>query len=393
MSKVEKSRRKVPSLKGALKAIIRWKKSFSWKKVSDTFENVSVQLRAPRLSLKEQSLFTKRLAFLINAGVSIVEALHILRAQMVGGGQLVLDQILKDVSSGLSLSRSFARFPKVFGQFAVHIIRIGESSGTLYQNLNYLADELKKRQALRRKIIGAFIYPVLITVATIGITIFLMVYLFPKITPIFTSLHATLPLPTRIVMAASSILIHSGLLIFFVLIVVVAGGVYAVKHSAMLQRFMEQVYLRMPILGTVMRSYNLANGTRTLGLLLQSGVPFSESLSVTGDTTKNRLYREAYNEMREVVVRGDKISTYLTEHKKLFPNMLTHMIAVGERSGTLSDTLVYLSEMYDGEVDDFTKNLSTLIEPVLMIVMGVLVGFIAISIITPIYSITQNLHG
>jgi type II secretory pathway component PulF len=356
-------------------------------------ESIMIQLRAPRLSLKEQSLFTKRLAFLINAGVSIVEALHILREQMVGGGQLVLDQILKDVSSGLSLSKSFARFPKVFGQFAVHIIRIGESSGTLYQNLNYLADELKKRQALRRKIIGAFIYPVLITIATFGITIFLMVYLFPKITPIFTSLHAQLPLSTRVVMSLSDLLIHSGLWIFLALMFVIGGWVYAVKRVAALQKGMERVYRRMPILGTILRSYNLANGTRTLGLLLKSGVPFSEALSVTSDTTKNRLYSEAYIEMREVVIRGDKISTYLTAHKKLFPNMLTHMIAVGERSGTLSDTLVYLSEMYDAEVDDFTRNLSTLIEPALMIVMGILVGFIAISIITPIYSITQNLHG
>jgi type IV pilus assembly protein PilC len=394
--KVEKARnmftQPVP-LKEVMRRAKKQAALFSLEKVKQSMQESILRFRSPRLSLKEQSLFAKRLAFLINAGVSIVEALHILRLQMVGGAQLVLDQILKDVSSGLSLSRSFAKFPKVFGQFAVHIVRIGESSGTLYQNLNYLADELKKRQTLRRKIIGAFIYPVLITVATIGITIFLMVYLFPKITPIFTSLHAQLPLPTRIVMALSDLLIHSGLWIFLGLVFIIGGWVYAVKRNATLQKFMERVYFRMPILGTIMRSYNLANGTRTLGLLLQSGISFSEALSVTADTTKNRLYRESYVEMREVVIRGDKISTYLSEHKKLFPNMLTHMIAVGERSGTLSDTLVYLSEMYDSEVDDFTKNLSTLIEPALMIVMGVLVGFIAISIITPIYSITQNLHG
>jgi type IV pilus assembly protein PilC len=143
----------------------------------------------------------------------------------------------------------------------------------------------------------------------------------------------------------------------------------------------------------MLRSYNLANGARTLGLLLKSGVPFSEALAVTAETTKNRLYRDAYSEMREVVVRGEKISVYLASKKKLFPDMMTHMIAVGERSGTLSETLVYLSEMYDAEVDDFTRNLSTLIEPALMIVMGVVVGFIAISIITPIYGITQNLQS
>ena len=114
---------------------------------------------------------------------------------------------------------------------------------------------------------------------------------------------------------------------------------------------------------------------------------------VTADTTQNRLYHKAYTDLRAVVVRGDRISTHLARNPTLFPDMMTHMIVVGERSGTLSDTLVYLSEMYDGEVDDFTRNLSTLIEPALMIVMGVIVGFIAISIITPIYGITQNLHA
>jgi type IV pilus assembly protein PilC len=365
----------------------------SWKERMQYAESALRGMRSPRLSLKEQSLFTKRLAFLINAGIPIVEALHVLRAQMTGGGKLVLDTIIGDVSGGQSLSKSFAKFPNIFGQFAVHITRIGESSGTLFQNLNYLADELKKRQALRRKIIGAFIYPVLITVATVGITIFLMVYLFPKITPIFTSLHAQLPLPTRMVMAASNLLIHHGLLIFLIVAVLTGGSVAIVKRYESAQKFMERVYLRMPIVSTILRSYNLANGSRTLGLLLKSGVQFSEALSVTADTTKNRLYKIAYEEMREVVMRGDKISTYLARTKRLFPDIMTHMVAVGERSGTLPETLVYLSEMYDSEVDDFTRNLSTLIEPALMIIMGVLVGFIAISIITPIYSITQNLHG
>jgi type II secretory pathway component PulF len=395
--KIEKWRRGISKspvlLKRSIKKIKKQTNSWSWQKGVQAAEGAVRHIRAPRLSLKEQALFAKRLSFLINAGVPIVEALHILRVQMVGGGQLVLDQIVKDVSGGQSLSRSFAKFPNVFSEFAVHIIRIGESSGTLFQNLNYLADELKKRQALRRKIVGAFIYPALITVATIGITVFLMVYLFPKITPIFTSLHAALPLSTRIVMAVSSLLIHWGILIFFVLVLVVGASVFAVKRNEFLQKFMERGYLRTPLVGTMVRSYNLANGSRTLGLLLKSGVQFSEALSVTADTTTNRLYRDAYNEMREVVIRGDKISTYLSRNKNLFPDIMTHMIAVGERSGTLADTLVYLSEMYDAEVDDFTRNLSTLIEPALMIIMGVVVGFIAISIITPIYGITQNLHA
>ena len=366
---------------------------WSWKKnVKRAFRTVN-SWSSPRFSLKEQALFAKRLAFLINAGVPIVEALSVLRSQMEGKRHVVIfDQILKDVTGGKSLSQSFGRFPKIFGGFAIHIIRVGESSGTLFQNLNYLSDELKKRQALRRKIVGAFIYPALITVATLGMTVFLMVYLFPKIVPIFTSLHAQLPISTRMVMAVSGLLVNYGLWVFFIVAVIISAGVFIVKRNSSIQMLLGKGYLHTPLISGMLHSYNLANGSRTLGLLLKSGVRFSEALSVTADVTRNCVYQRAYNDLCMVVVRGDKISTYLALHKNLFPDTMTHMISVGERSGTLPDTLIYLSEMYDGEVEDFTKNLSTLIEPALMIVMGVLVGFIAISIITPIYGITQNLH-
>lgn len=350
-------------------------------------------LRARRFSLQEQTLFIKRLAFLLNAGVPIVEALSVLQEQTRRHGRgAILEQIVKDVTNGQALSKSFAKFPDIFSEFAVHIIKVGESSGTLFQNLNYLADELKKRATLRRKVIGAFIYPTLITVATLGITIFLMIYLFPKITPIFISLHADLPLSTRLVMTISGALLAHGLTILIALVILSIVVTFLLKRSALFHTFFDWMILKMPLLGGMLHSYNVANGCRTLGLLLKSGVRLSEAFTVTADTTTNRVYKKAYLVLANAVTRGDRVSVHLAKRPDLFPDIMTHMVMVGERSGTLSDSFVYLSEMYDTEVDDFTKNLATLIEPVLMIVMGLLVGFVAVSIITPIYGITQSLH-
>lgn len=149
--------------------------------------------------------------------------------------------------------------------------------------------------------------------------------------------------------------------------------------------------MKLPAIGSVVKNYNLANATRTMGLLLKSGVTLAETLEITTRVAGNLVYKEEFRKMAKITDRGEKMSAYLTTSRNLFPDVLTQIVSVGERSGNLSHSLIYLSELYEAEVDDFTKNLSTIIEPVLMIIMGVMVGFIAISIITPIYSITQNL--
>ena len=350
-------------------------------------------LSAAKLSGKEQAFFAKRLSFLISAGVPILESLHILRDQTRSRGQLiVINSVISDVSNGQTLSKSFSKFPDMFGLFAVNIIKVGETSGTLSQNLDYLAEELKKRQALRRKVVGALVYPALITVATLGITAFLMLYLFPKIMPVFLSMHMTLPLSTRMVIGVSGFLQHW----WFVLIVlttlaVMSFGV-ARRRNERFRAWVDRSMLRLPVLGDMSRLYNIANGTRTLGLLLKSGVTLSSALVITSETSNNVEYRAQWAAMEEMVNKGQKISLQLAKNEHVFPHLFTQMVAVGEKSGNLSDTLVYVSEFYEVEMDELTKNLSTLIEPALMIFMGLLIGVIAISIITPIYGITQNLH-
>ncbi len=357
-----------------------------------TYRNLN-QISYTRFSIKDQTFFVKRLSFLVKAGIPILESLNMIKENTRSKSHVkVYDTIIKDVSNGKNLSSSLSKFKKIFGEFAINIIGFGESSGILSENLEYLADELQKRQLLKKKVIGAFIYPAVVTVATFGITGFLMVYLFPKIMPIFNSIHMELPITTRIIIHLSNFIRDYGFVSILALIALSIGMTLLVKRNKKVHYYFDMYTLKMPIIGKVLRDYNLANCNRTLGVLLRSGVTVSEALHITTKTTLNLVYKKEFNELASVVNRGEKMSIYLRSRRALFTDVMPQVVSVGERSGNLSNSLIYLSEMYENEVDDFTKNISGLIEPILMIFMGLLVGFIAISIITPIYGITQHLQ-
>ena len=346
-----------------------------------------------KFSIKKQTFFAKRLSFLIKAGVPMLESIHVLKKQAQSKSETnVLSKVIADISNGQNLSTSLKRFKGVFGNFAINIIKAGESSGTLMQNLNYLADELKKKELLRKKIMSALLYPVIITIATFGITGLLIIYIFPKILPIFQSLKADLPLSTRMIIFVSNIARNYGGYIFLAFIITTIVIYVLVKKIPKVKFIFHGLILRIPFVGSIIRNYNLTNTTRTLGLLLKSGLSLTESLSITSDTTENLQYKKAYDDIAHGVVKGKSISEVINRSATIFPDMLSHMISIGEKSGNLSNTLIYLSEYYENEFDEQTKNLSSSIEPVLMIVMGILVGFVAVSIITPIYGITQHLQ-
>ncbi|KKR70311.1 MAG: Type II secretion system F domain protein [Microgenomates group bacterium GW2011_GWC2_45_8] len=347
-----------------------------------------------RLSIKDQTFFVKRLSFLIKAGIPIQESLTMIREQTQKKGYaFILDTVIANVSSGQNLATSLGRFKNVFGDFAINIIGFGEQSGILSENLEYVAAELKKRQTLRKKIISAAIYPIVVTIATLGIVAFLMVFLFPKILPIFDSLHYALPLSTRIVIVVSNFITHWGLVSIASIFIIIAVLIIALKKSEIICFYFHKFLFIIPIIGKIIRDYNMANFARTFGLLLKSGVAMSEALSISVKTTPNLVYKKEFKILAGVVNRGAKISTHLNKRRDLFPDLVTQIISVGEHSGNLANSLLYLSEMYEAEIDDFTKNLSNMVEPALMIIMGMLVGFIAVSIITPIYGITQHLNA
>lgn len=194
-------------------------------------------------------------------------------------------------------------------------------------------------------------------------------------------------------MAFSNFLTHHGFAFIGGIILCGFGFFFAVRRFTVLHYYFDKIIMKIPTLGNVVKAYNLANITRTMGLLLKSGIALGETLEIAAKVSGNLIYKEEFKEMARAVNRGERLALHLTRNRNLFPDVLAQVVSVGERSGNLSNSLIYLSELYENEVEEFTKNISNIIEPVLMIVMGILVGFIAISIITPIYSITQNLHG
>lgn len=343
------------------------------------------------LPLQDRILFMKRLGMILHSGMPLMEGLHMIREESrTRSATFVYRSLIADVSNGQSLSSGMRKFERSFGEFCVNIIKIGETSGTLRENLQYLADEMKRKQTLKRKVVSALIYPAVIVVATVGIVVMLTVYIFPKIIPIFQSVKADLPLSTRILIVISDFLSRWGLWVLGGLCVSVIAFVFLMR-VARFHYWADRALLRIPLLGALSRYYNLANICRTMALLLKSDVRIVSAVDLVAASTRNLVYREELLAAGERIMCGQKISVQFKERSRLFPSMLSQMVSVGEATGNLSGTFAYLSDMYEEEIDELTKNLTTLLEPILMIVMGLIVGFIAISIITPIYSITQSL--
>jgi type II secretory pathway component PulF len=346
-----------------------------------------------RFSTKERTFFAKRMSFLVTAGIPLVECLQLIRAQTKSiAKRQVYDTIIAEVSEGQYLATSLSKQAHLFGDFAVSLIRVGEESGILSQNFVYLAEELQKKEMLERKVLGALLYPLFITVATLGVTIMLTAYIFPKLMPIFTSLHVQLPLTTQILIAVSAYVRAWGVLTVCGMLASLIAFLWIRTARENVRTASDRVLLRTPLAGSVARAYNLANFCRTLGLLLRSGVTLTSALEIVSTTTINRVYRAASADLAHQVLRGESLSRGMSERADLYPDLLAHLIAIGEKTGNLVTTLAYLGELYEGEVDELTKSLSSAIEPVLMILMGLLVGVIAVSIIMPIYEITQHLQ-
>lgn len=345
-----------------------------------------------RLPLQEEINLARHLSIMIQAGLPIFECLKIIQKQtQLKRLSRILDKVIIDVSNGQSLADSLAAHGNTFSEFFVNVVRVGESSGTLAPNLLYLAEELKKNKDLKGKIRSAFIYPAVIFAATLAIVAILVFYIFPKILPIFSSLNVELPITTRILIATSNFLTSSW---YWVL---VGAALFAVGLRMLLlwEKFrfvIHSFFLYIPVVSRLTMSVNVANFARVIGVLLKSGIQIVEALTITSKTSNNLVYRAALAEAAEEVRKGEQMALTLARHKKIFPPLLASMVEIGENTGNLEQNLFYLSEYYTEELDLSVKNMTTLLEPILLLIMGLMVGFIALSIITPIYQISTNLQ-
>lgn len=343
------------------------------------------------VSLQEKIIFARHLSIMVKAGMPILDAIKMLQKQTKSKSlKKILEHVADDVSNGQFMAVSLEKYRNIFGNLFINIIKVGESSGVLAENLLYLSDELQKKKELNKKVLGAMIYPIIILIATTGLVAMLTLFIFPKILPVFKSLGAQLPFATRVLIAISDFLKVYGLytlggtIIFLVLF-------YGSLKIQQIRYVWHWCILRIPIVGSLSRSVNMASFSRTLGILLRSGVKIVEALNITSETLSNLVYQRQLNTMSNNIQKGEQISKYLALHEFLFPPMLTNMVSVGENTGNLSETLIYLSDFYESEVNDLTKNLSSVLEPLLILIMGGIVAFVAIAIITPIYGLTQHI--
>lgn len=346
-----------------------------------------------RVSFLDKLLFVKHLGMMIKAGLPLREGVVEIKEQTRSRKfKKILDNIVSHLDNGESLANSLARYPVVFDELFINLIKAGEASGTLEENLKYLAAQLEKTYGLRKRIKAAMLYPALILTSTFVLVGALAVFILPKLIPLFESFDVELPLPTRILLWLIKTGQNYGLYVVF-WILFLFGLFLFISRFRFVKAINHRIILRLPIARRLTRNVNLAYFSRTLGTLIKSGVPIVEAFNITKKTLSNVVYQDELDKVIVRIQRGEPIVTHFRKKPRLFPPIFARMISIGEKTGKLDESLFYLADFYEKEVDDISKNLSTILEPVLLIIMGILIGFIAISIIMPIYEITHSLSG
>ncbi|HET8833572.1 MAG TPA: type II secretion system F family protein [Gemmatimonadales bacterium] len=347
-------------------------------------KQIKLSLGGSRIKTRDIVIFTRQFATMINAGLPLVQSLNILASQTENKALAdVTRSVVYDVESGNTLADAFSKHPKAFTALYVNMVAAGEAGGILDTILLRLATFLEKNDALVRKVKGAMVYPgVIITVAMVAIAI-LLIFVIPTFQSMFASANLELPLPTRIVIGLSNFLIH----FWWAMLLSIGGIVFAIRSyygtpAGRLQ--IDAAMLKAPVLGDVLRKSAVSRFTRTLGTLVSSGVSILEGLEITAKTAGNQVVHNAVMESRQSIAGGETIAAPL-EKSKVFPPMVISMIAVGEQTGGLDEMLSKIADFYDEEVDVAVSALVSLMEPAMIVILGVIVGGMVIAMYLPIF--------
>lgn len=347
--------------------------------------------RFSRVPLKEKLFFVQYLSVMLKAGISLSVALKTLTKQAENKFfAKVLKEISGKVEKGVSFSESLRPYKKIFGELFINMIEAGEISGKLEDVLGQLYTQLKKQHELISKVKGALTYPVIIIIAMAGIGTFMMVFIVPKITGMFQDFNAELPLPTKILIAISDGLVNNGLLSAIIFIVVVLTLIQILRTYKG-KYYFQAILLKLPIFSPIVKKINLARFARTVSGLLKTDIMIIKTFQITASVLGNLHYRKALEEMSEKIKKGSQINEIVASYPHLFPPVVYQMIAVGEETGELDNILSELAEFYENEIDQIMSNLPSIIEPVLILLLGCGVGAMAVAIIMPMYSITQSM--
>jgi type IV pilus assembly protein PilC len=344
-----------------------------------------------RVKTAELIIFTKNLSGMLRAGLSLSRALSVLQKQTKNK---TLSDVLTSISNGINagdtLSSGLARFPNVFSSLFVSMARAGEESGNLSNALNDIGLNLEKSNSLNKKIKGALIYPGVIMSAMVVIGILMFAFVVPTLATTFKELGVTLPTSTRMIVAFGNFF-SNNLILTFLILFSFGFGIFLLLRAKFIAKYADFLVVRMPLIGTLAKELNTARTARTMSSLLVSGVSITRAIDITSDIVQNIYYKKVLQDTKVVIEKGGPFSQAFKENPKLFPVMMAEMIQVGEETGKLSDMLLNVATFYEEEIDNKTKNLSTIIEPLLMVFIGAGVGFFAISMISPLYSILGSI--
>jgi len=356
--------------------------------VTTTWLNKFARFIAP-IKPKDLVIFSRQFSVMISANVPVVEVLMVLIDQTNNLSlKNLISDIAYDVNAGAFLSDAFAKYPKIFSEFFVNIVRSGETSGKLDEVLSYLADEMEKNYDMVAKIRGAMIYPIFIIIALFGVGIVLMVYVVPNLTAILTETGAQLPLSTRLVIGASDFLTNYSVpLVIGLVIVFILLRMYLRTYDG--RRRFDILKLKMPIFGPLFQYIYLMRFSRSLSTLLKGGVTITRSLEIVADVVGNTIYRELILDTLDSINDGNPFSTVF-EASAYVPKMVPQMISVGERTGKMDSVLDRVTSFYSRESGNMLDNLSKLMEPLIMVIMGIGVGVMVASVLLPMYNLASQ---
>ncbi len=342
----------------------------------------------------DKLLFTKHLAIMLKAGIPIAEAIETVSDQSANSGfKKILTSIYKDVSEGRTLQTALSRYPKVFDAIYINLVRTGEESGDLDESLKFLTEQLERDGKFRQKVIAASMYPSIVLITAFIVSAQISLYVLPKLTDLFQSMDVDLPITTKILLWFADLMKYHGYEIF--------GGIFALGVlfrltllNKKIRYAWQSLILKLPTIGNFNRNIEMAIICRNIGTMLRSGVPIAKTLDTLSLSTSNLIFRDYLRDLLKSVTMGTTFSSELRNKKyKYIPKIAVKMIGVGEKTGKLDESFIYLGDYFEDEVDNLMKNLSTILEPALLLVIGFFVAFLALAIITPIYQFTGSIHN
>lgn len=344
-----------------------------------------------RVQLREKIIFARNLATMIQAGLPLSRALQIFLKQTQNPKfREILRSVIDDINKGTPLSDALAKFPKIFEPVFIFMVRAGEESGGLVEALNVVGGQMEKTYTIKKKVKGAMMYPAMVLLVMCVVGVLMMLYVVPGLAASFKDVGAQLPPLTQVVISISEFLQNDSLLAALI-VIIFAGAFWWFQRTPFGDRAIAWAVLRAPIFGKLVKEFNSALATRTLSSLISAGVDIVHAIDITKDVVTNVFYKETLEQAKIDVQKGVPLSKVFIDHNEIYPVMVGDMMEVGEETGQLSGMLLKIAVFYEEEVNQATEDMSKLIEPLLMAIIAVFVGIFAVAMITPMYSLMQNI--